>query len=133
MGPVMKQLIVTGVRQAEFEEVEQPACGATDVLVRSRTTAISTGTELRVYRAIPVDDEGKYLHEWVPFEFPWECDTDAAFGGALTLLQVKLSFDAGDNLRDFLGEQKGAKDFQKGQEAWTGKQDSADTAAGQKR
>ena len=52
-------------------------------------------------------------------------------GGALTLLQVKLSFDAGDNLRDFLGEQKGAKDFQKGQEAWTGKQ--PDTAAGQKR
>ena len=72
MGPVMKQLIVTGARQAEFEEVEQPVCGATDVLVRSRTTAISTGTELRVYRAIPVDDEGKYLHERVPFVLPAE-------------------------------------------------------------
>ena len=72
MGPVMKQLIVTGARQAEFEEVDQPACGATDVLVRSRTTAISTGTELRVYRASPVDHEGKYLHERVPFVLPAE-------------------------------------------------------------
>ena len=44
MDSVMKQLIVTGARQAEFQEVDQPACGATDVLVRARTTAISTGT-----------------------------------------------------------------------------------------
>ena len=39
-------------------------------------------------------------------------------GGALALLQVKLSFSYQDNLKDFLGEQKGAKDFQKGQEAF---------------
>jgi threonine dehydrogenase-like Zn-dependent dehydrogenase len=38
---------------------------------------MSIGTELRCYRGIPVDPpeaggEGKYLHEWVPFEFPYE-------------------------------------------------------------
>ncbi len=68
----MKQLIVTGPRQAEFEDVSSPECGATDVLVRARLTAISTGTELRVYRAIPVDDAGKFLHERVPFVLPTE-------------------------------------------------------------
>ena len=68
----MKQLIVTGAKQAEFQEVSEPGCEACGVLVRARLTAISAGTELRVYRAIPVDDEGKFLHERVPFELPTE-------------------------------------------------------------
>ena len=66
----MKQLIVTGAKQAEFEEVAEPGCDAGGVVVRARLTAISTGTELRVFRAIPVDDEGQFLHERVPFVLP---------------------------------------------------------------
>ncbi len=68
----MKQLIVTGAKQAEFEQVAEPGCDAGGVVVRARLTAISTGTELRVYRAIPVDDEGQFLHERVPFVLPAE-------------------------------------------------------------
>lgn len=72
MGLAMKQLIVTGAKQAEFEDVQAPRCDADGVLVQARVTAISTGTELRVFRAIPVDDEGRYLHERVPFVLPAE-------------------------------------------------------------
>jgi len=68
----MKQLMVTGAKQAEFQEVQPPRCAGDGVLVRARITAISTGTELRVFRAIPVDDEGEFLHERVPFILPAE-------------------------------------------------------------
>ncbi|HAA48833.1 MAG TPA: hypothetical protein DCE43_03890, partial [Planctomycetaceae bacterium] len=68
----MKQLMVTGAKQAEFQEISTPECAVDGVLVRARVTAISTGTELRVFRAIPVDDQGKFLHERVPFVLPAE-------------------------------------------------------------
>ena len=58
----MKRLIITGPRQTSFEEVEMPACPPDGLLIRARLTAVSIGTEIRVYRWIPVDDEGKYLH-----------------------------------------------------------------------
>ena len=51
-------------------------------------------------------------------------------GGALCLLQVKLSFDYKNNLADFFGEQKGAKEFEKGQEAWVGKPKPATDGGG---
>ncbi len=66
----MKQLIVTGPRQAAFEDVPTPSCPAGGLLVRATHTAVSTGTEIRVYRAIPVDDAGQFLHERVPMQFP---------------------------------------------------------------
>ena len=66
----MKQLLVTGPRQASLCDVPCPACGVEEVLVEARLTAISTGTELRVFRAIAVDEEGRFLHETVPFQLP---------------------------------------------------------------
>ena len=66
----MKQLLVTGPRQATLCEVPCPTCGVEEALVETRLTAISTGTELRVFRAIAVDDEGQFLHETVPFQLP---------------------------------------------------------------
>ena len=66
----MKQLLVTGPRQASLCDVPCPACGVEEVLVEAQLTAISTGTELRVFRAIAVDDEGRFLHEAVPFQLP---------------------------------------------------------------
>ena len=66
----MKQLLITGPREAEFREVPRPEVPPEGLLVRARLTAVSTGTELRVYRAVPVDAAGKFLHERVPFELP---------------------------------------------------------------
>ena len=68
----MKRLLVTGAKQVAFDEAEQPLCSDDAVVMRAELTAISTGTELRVYRAIPVDEAGQFLHERVPFQFPTE-------------------------------------------------------------
>ncbi len=67
-----KRLMVTGPRQVEFEEAPVPDCPDDGLLVRARVTAVSTGTEIRVYRGIPVDKEGAFLHTHVPFQFPCE-------------------------------------------------------------
>ena len=61
----MQRLLVTGSRQVEFQAAPTPACPVDGVLVRARLTAVSTGTEIRVYRAKPVDAAGKFLHERV--------------------------------------------------------------------
>ena len=68
----MKQLIITGPKQARFDETAMPACAQGGVVIRARVTAISTGTELRVFRAIPVDEAGQFLHERFPFRLPVE-------------------------------------------------------------
>lgn len=68
----MQRLLVTAPRQAEFEVIAMPACSPTELLVRARLTAISTGTEIRVFRLIPVDDAGQFLHANVPFAVPTE-------------------------------------------------------------
>lgn len=68
----MQRLIVTAPRQAEFAAITMPVCAPTELLVRARVTAISTGTEIRVFRLIPVDDAGQFLHANVPFEVPTE-------------------------------------------------------------
>lgn len=44
----MHRLIVTAPRQTEFEPISQPAYTATDLLVRTRITVISTGREIQV-------------------------------------------------------------------------------------
>ncbi len=67
-----KRLVIDGPRQAAFEEVPVPECPRDGILVRARTTAISTGTELRVYRGIPVDPEGRFIFPNQPLEFPVE-------------------------------------------------------------
>ena len=63
----MKRLVVTGPKQVEFEEISIPKCLDNGLLVKSVATAVSTGTELRVYRWIPVDEQGTMLHGGVPF------------------------------------------------------------------
>ncbi len=67
-----KRLVIRGPRKAEFEEVPVPECPPDGILVRARTKAISTGTELRVYRGIPVDPEGSFIFPNQPLEFPVE-------------------------------------------------------------
>lgn len=87
----MQRLIITGSKQAVFEETDPPACPVDGLLVRATMTAISTGTELRVYRAEPVDEAGRFLHETIPFELPAE-------NGYSMVGEV---IEAGDDVRDF--------------------------------
>jgi threonine dehydrogenase-like Zn-dependent dehydrogenase len=68
----MHRLIITGPRQAVFEDVARPECPPDGVLVEACTTAISAGTEIRVFRAIPVDEDGQFLYEKIPFAMPTE-------------------------------------------------------------
>ena len=68
----MRRLIVTGPRCAEFEDVAEPECPRDGLLVRARLTAISVGTEIRVFRAQAVDEAGQFLHERIPFVLPTE-------------------------------------------------------------
>lgn len=68
----MHRLLVTAPRRAEFESVTIPQCPPDGLVVRARVTAVSTGTELRVFRLIPVDAEGAFMHANVPFEVPTE-------------------------------------------------------------
>ncbi|MCX6047369.1 MAG: zinc-binding dehydrogenase [Chloroflexi bacterium] len=68
----MKRLIITAPRCAEFEEVMMPVCPSNGLLVRARVTAISTGTEIRVYRVVPVDAAGQYIHANIPLVYPIE-------------------------------------------------------------
>ena len=64
--------MITGPKQAVFEEVPMLGCPDDGLLVKAKVTAISTGTELRVYRNIPVDDEGAWMHGGVPWRIPIE-------------------------------------------------------------
>ena len=64
-----KRLIVTAPRQVELEEVPIPGCPDDGLLVRAKVTAVSTGTEIRVYRGIPVDKDGGFLHTYVPCNY----------------------------------------------------------------
>ena len=66
----MKRLIITGPRRAEFEDVPTPDCPENGLLVRATVTAISTGTEIRGYRATPVDDEGLLLYPIRSYQVP---------------------------------------------------------------
>ena len=66
----MKQLFVTAAREVEFQEVPTPVCPPDGILVKAIITAVSSGTEIRVYRAIPVDKEGKFLHTNYPYKLP---------------------------------------------------------------
>lgn len=63
----MKRLVITGPRQASFDDVDVPDCPPDGLLVRANVTAVSTGTEIRVYRYIPVDEDGEWLHGGVRF------------------------------------------------------------------
>ena len=61
------KLYITAPREVAWLEETTPACPDDGVLVKTATTCMSIGTELRCYRGIPVDPvdiggEGKYLH-----------------------------------------------------------------------
>ncbi|RIK29821.1 MAG: hypothetical protein DCC55_37700 [Chloroflexi bacterium] len=93
----MQRLIITAPRRAEFEDVDAPACPSDGLLVRARVTAISTGTELRVYRLIPVDAAGRFLHANVPLELPAE-NGYSMVGDVVEVGAAVTGFAAGDRV-----------------------------------
>ncbi len=98
----MKRLVVTGPRQVEFEDVPAPECPRDGVLARAIATAISTGTEIRAYRRIPVDDAGTMQYPGIPFpDGPAEC----GYSMVAEIVEVGPDvdgFEVGD--RVFVGE-----------------------------
>ena len=42
----MKRLVITGPRQAVFDDVDMPVCAADGVVVKAKVTALSTGTAI---------------------------------------------------------------------------------------
>ena len=63
----MKRLVVTGPKQASFEDVPIPSCPPDGLLVRANVTTVSTGSEIRVFRWLPVDEAGEWIYGGVPF------------------------------------------------------------------
>lgn len=93
----MHRLIITAPRRAEFEEVAIPPCSPDGLLVQARVTAISTGTELRVYRLIPVDAAGRFLHANVPLELPAE-NGYSMVGDVVEVGERVTGFSVGDRV-----------------------------------
>lgn len=98
----MKRLVVEGPRQVRFEDVPIPQCPDDGLLVRAMVTAISTGTELRVYRWIPVDEEGKFLHAGMAFPDEPVENGYSMVGRVVEVGRDVTGFAEGD--RVFLGE-----------------------------
>ena len=93
--------MITGPKQAVFEQVPMPECSDDGLLVKAKVTAISTGTELRVYRNIPVDDEGAWMHGGVR----WRIPVENGYSMAAEVLEVGRDvsgFEEGD--RVFIAE-----------------------------
>ena len=63
----MKRLVVEGPKNAYFQDVDIPSCSKNGIVAKALFTAISTGTEVRVYRWLPVDPEGEYSHPTLKF------------------------------------------------------------------
>ena len=98
----MKRLVVTGPRQVEFEDVSIPDCPRDGVLAKAIVTAISTGTEIRVYRRIPVDDEGTMQYPGIPFP---DGPTETGYSMVGEVVEVGADvegFSVGEHV--FLGE-----------------------------
>ena len=93
----MQRLIISAPRIAEFEAIEQPECPSDGLVVRARVTAVSTGTELRVFRLVPVDDHGKFMHANVPFEVPTE-NGYAMVGDVIEVGDDVVGFQVGDRV-----------------------------------
>ena len=56
----MKKLVVTGPNTADFITTEIPSINTNQILVKTICTAISTGTEIRVYKGISIDADNKF-------------------------------------------------------------------------
>ena len=63
----MKRLVVEGPKNAYFQDINIPSCPKNGIVAKALFTAISTGTEVRVYRWLPVDPEGEYSHPMLKF------------------------------------------------------------------
>ena len=96
-----KKLYITAPKVCAWHDEPMPECEDDGVVVKTTVTCMSIGTELRCYRGIPTDPvdaggEGKYLHEWVPFQFPYENGYSTA--GRVVVSGPNSGFRVGDRV-----------------------------------
>ena len=68
----MKKLVVTGPNTADFITTEIPSINTNQILVKTICTAISTGTEIRVYKGISIDADNKFMFPNMHWSYPVE-------------------------------------------------------------
>ena len=68
----MNKLVITGPNKAEFIETDIPRINESQILVKTICTAISTGTEIRVYRGISIDATNKLMFPKISWDYPVE-------------------------------------------------------------
>ena len=68
----MHKLVITGSNKAEFIEVDIPKISTKQILVKTICTAISTGTEIRVYNGISIDKNNSLMFPTMPWNYPVE-------------------------------------------------------------
>jgi hypothetical protein len=96
-----QKLYIDAPKVCSWHDEPMPACEEDGVVVKTTVTCMSIGTELRCYRGIPTDPveaggEGKYLHEWVPFQFPYENGYSTA--GRVVAAGPRSGFTLGDRV-----------------------------------
>ena len=68
----MHKLVITGSNKAEFVEIEIPTINKEQILVKTTCTAISTGTEIRVYKGISIDENNSLMFPAMAWNYPVE-------------------------------------------------------------
>jgi len=68
----MNKLVITGPNKAEFIKTDIPKINESQILVKTICTAISTGTEIRVYKGISIDKNNKFMFPNMPWNYPVE-------------------------------------------------------------
>jgi threonine dehydrogenase-like Zn-dependent dehydrogenase len=68
----MNKLVITGPNKAEFIKTDIPRINESQILVKTICTAISTGTEIRVYKGISIDKHNKLMFPNMPWNYPVE-------------------------------------------------------------
>ena len=68
----MNKLLITGPNKAELVKTAIPAINTNQILIKTICTAISTGTEIRVYRGISIDAHNKLMFPKMSWDYPVE-------------------------------------------------------------
>ena len=98
----MKRLVIRGSKDAYFEDISIPTCPKDGVVAKSLFTAVSTGTEVRVYRWLPVDDNGEYSHPKLKFTGKPLTNGYCMVGEIIEVGSEVQDFDIGDVV--YMGE-----------------------------
>ena len=89
----MKRILFTGKHQVELEDSPDPAPGPGEILIRTRFSLMSTGTENIIFNRL--FDPGTHWDEWVKYPFP---PGYASVGEVIALGEGSTGFSLGDRV-----------------------------------